>query len=338
MKSFRTKKKIILRHLSVWLGLAIFTAIAGHENVKLITAFLVTILTTMGYMFIYYTESLFIFPRFYEKSIIKMILTLLIILSLYTFENYFIFYYMIPHLGDKARYEGIPIYVLILNSAFLFVFTSMVGFGAYLNQKTKRNIRTQTAREKALLIKQLGFLKNQFNAHIIFNFLNYCYRHIHKHSKSGSEAIELFSSMLMYTLDSNPDIPVLLEEEIEYIINYLKLQKILHEDVHVDFKVEGTLKNKLIIPRILINFIENAFKHGDTTASDSPIRIVVSSYENKIELSVSNKKRTNSTMIKSTGVGNHNVLQQVKLLYKGKFEYNYADEANFYSCTLLLLD
>jgi two-component system LytT family sensor kinase len=338
MKLFQVNRKVILKHLAAWFGITIINAIIGYEGLKLTTTVLVELLCMFGSMFIYYSESLFVFPKFYEKSILKMCIALLVVLFIYICLLYFIFYYLIPKLGNKYFYDGAPIYVLILNSSFLFFLTSIVAYGAYLNRKTKRSIEIQTAREKALLLKQLGFLKNQFNSHIIFNFLNYCYSHIHKNSKSGAEAIELFSEMLAYTLDSNPDKPVLLESEIGYISSYLKLQKILHEDVQIDFRVDGDLKNKFIIPQILINFIENAFKHGDTKSSEFPITIKILSYENQIKLDVLNKKRVDSTTIKSTGVGNLNVLQQLKLLYKDKFEYNYTNEAEFYSCNLLLLN
>lgn len=338
MKRFKIDKKVVLKHLTAWIGITIINAVISYEDVKISTTLIVEILGMLGFMFIYYTESLWVFPRLSEKGIIRLGLGLLAVLFIYTLILYLTFYHLLHFLGEKYFYDDAPIYVLLLNSSFLFFITSIVAYGAYLNRKTKRAIEIQTAREKALLIKQLGFLKNQFNSHIIFNFLNYCYSHIHKNSKSGAEAIELFSGMLAYTLDSNPDKPVLLEDEIEYISSYLKLQKILHDDVQIDFKVEGDLKNKFIIPQILINFIENAFKHGDTKSSEFPIFIEVHSGENHIKFNISNRKKINSQTVKSTGVGNLNVLQQLNLLYKGKFKYSYLDETDFYSCNLLLLN
>lgn len=337
MKRFQVNRKVIFKHLTAWICITLVNAIIGYEGVKLSTAVIVEILGMLGFMFIYYTESLWVFPKLYEKGILRMGLGLLGVLTIYTSSLYFTFYHLLPYLGEKYFYDGAPIYVLILNSSFLFFLTSIVAYGAYLNRKTKRAIEIQTAREKALLIKQLGFLKNQFNSHIIFNFLNYCYSHIHKNSKSGAEAIELFSQMLAYTLESNPHTPVLLENEIDYISSYLKLQKILHNDIQVNFKVEGNVKNRFIAPQILINFIENAFKHGDTKSMEFPITIEVFSDENQIKLNVSNKKRERPLKVESTGVGITNVLQQLKLLYEDKFQYYYSNETDFYTCNLLLL-
>ena len=332
-------RKAVGKHLLAWLGITLVNAIAGYEDFKIITTILVELLMMFGYMFIYYSESLFVFPKYYKKNTIKLILGLLTVLFVWTNLMYFIFYYMISALGDvSGSYDGAPIHVLILNSTFLFFFTSMVAFGAYLNKKTKQAVEKQAAQENAFLTKQLGFLKNQFNSHIIFNFLNYCYSHIHKNSKSGAEAIELFSEMLAYTLDRNPDEPVLLEKEIEYISRYLRLQKILHEDIQIDFTVDVNSKNQLIIPQIFINFIENAFKHGETKSKQFPIKIAISSDKNVIKLNVSNKKKTDISTITSTGVGNANVLQQLELLYKNKFQYNFNNDAEFYSCDLLIIN
>jgi two-component system LytT family sensor kinase len=331
-------KKIVRKHLLAWLGITLVNAIAGYENFKIITSVLVELLLMLGYMFIYYSESLFVFPKFYKKNTIKLLIGLFTVLFVWTCIMYFIYYYMISAMGDVSIYNGDPIYVLILNSTFLCFFTSMVAFGAYLNRKTKKAIEKQAAQESAFLIKQLGFLKNQFNPHIIFNFLNYCYSHIHNNSKSGAEAIELFSEMLAYTLDRNPDEPVLLEEEIKYISSYLKLQKILHEDTQIEFTVDAVSKNQFIIPGIFINFIENAFKHGDTKSKQSPLKIAISSDRNMIKLNVSNKKKADIKSITSTGIGNTNVLQQLELLYKNKFQYRTNNDAEFYSCDLIIMN
>lgn len=331
-------KKVIRKNLLAWLGITLVNAIAGYENFKIITSILVELLMMLGYMFIYYSEFLFVFPKFYKKNNIKLSIGLFTILFVWTCIMYFIFYYMIPELGDVSSYEGVPIYVLILNSTFLCFFTSMVAFGAHLNSETKKAIEKQSAKENALLTKQLGFLKNQFNSHITFNFLNYCYSHIYKNSESGAEAIELFSEMLAYSLDRNPDEPVFLEEEISYISSYLKLQKILHEDTQIDFTIDIQSTNQPIIPRIFINFIENAFKHGDTTSKQFPIKISILSNKKVIKLTVSNKKRNDKSSIKSTGIGNMNTLQQLELLYKNKYKYIINNDPEFYSCNILIIN
>jgi LytS/YehU family sensor histidine kinase len=287
-------------------------------------------------MFVYYAEYLFIFPRFYGKNPIKLIFSIISILVIYQLINHSVFYYLVPFLGDRNIFETAPPHLLILTSSFLFFFTSIVAFGASRNKISKLNMTEQNRREKALLIKELGFYKNQFNSHITFNFLNYCYSHVQTNSKEGAKAIELFSEMLGYTFNSSPDEPVSLKKEIEYISNFIDLQKILSNGIRVNFQVQGELNNKYLLPRILINFIENAFKHGDTKSNDFPINIRLEIQENLIKLFVENKKKKKSEVISSTGFGNSNSIKQLELLYNNNYEYSHNDDENFYSCKLFL--
>ena len=60
--------------------------------------------------------------------------------------------------------------------------------------------------------------------------------------------------------ESNED-TVLLEEEINYLQNYIELQKLrFKENVHVDLHVAIDNPNHRIMPLLLISFLENAFK------------------------------------------------------------------------------
>lgn len=334
-------KEKVFRHLNVWLIITIYLDFIDHEEGRLITRILVPLLSISGYIFTYYMGYLFIFPKFYQKNYLTSILSLMLTLIVFETIHYFIYYVLISALGDKNYFDELPVSVLVLSAVFPFFFTSMIALGTHQSRVSKLKLKIQGAREKALLVKGLGFYKNQFNSHIIFNFLNYCFSHIHKDSKEGADAIEMFSNMLTYTLDSDPNKLVLLQKEIEHITSYINLQKILYKDIHVDFQVDGDPENNYIIPRILINFIENAFKHGESQSQEYPINIKLKSRNNLIELIVSNKKRKstiNKTNIETTGIGNLNVFKQLQLLYKDNYTYNFTEDFDFYSCSLQVIN
>lgn len=150
-----------------------------------------------------------------------------------------------------------------------------------LENLKKENIKVTT---------EVNFLKNQFNSHILFNFLNFCYSKIHKSSESAAEAIESFSEMLRYSSKMKVDEPVLLKKEIEYIENYIIIQKCLTEKVCIDFKYEGDISKKKILPGILVSFIENAFKYGEINNERHPIDVHLVATEDRIVFKVKNKK------------------------------------------------
>jgi two-component system, LytTR family, sensor kinase len=185
-----------------------------------------------------------------------------------------------------------------------------------------------------LLQKELNFLKNQFNSHITFNFLNFCYSKVHNLSEETAEAIDLFSSMLRYSLEIRPEQKVPLLKEIEYIKNFIELQKLLTSQVYVDFTCQGNFNDKLILPRILVTFVENAFKHGQFNKSSHPITISLKEHEDSICFKVINK-RNNKKNLNNTGIGIENVFQVLNLYYDKAYKLNISDSENdYYESTL----
>lgn len=145
-------------------------------------------------------------------------------------------------------------------------------------------------KQNILLAKELNFLKSQFNAHILFNFLNFCYSKVHKNSTVAAEAIEAFSDMLRYSLQLKPDQPVPLKKEIEYLENYICIQKCLTAMVCIDFTYDGTIHEKTILPGILVTFVEKAFKHGEINNEFFPIEIHLFADPDQIIFQVKNRK------------------------------------------------
>lgn len=120
--------------------------------------------------------------------------------------------------------------------------------------------------------------------------INFCYSKIHKSSESAAEAIESFSEMLRYSSQLKIDEPVPLKKEIEYIENYIVIQKCLTEKVCIDFKYEGEINKKKILPGLLVTFVENAFKYGEINNEQYPIEVYLFANKEQILFKVKNKK------------------------------------------------
>ena len=53
-----------------------------------------------------------------------------------------------------------------------------------------------------------------------------------------------------------------LSKEINYMQNYLELEKLRHGNkMLIDLKINGEIEDQKIAPLMLIPFIENSFKH-----------------------------------------------------------------------------
>ena len=334
MITIQLSKHEKIKHLVIWCSITIFYLIFDPWKGSFLLQIILTGLVMSSYVFAYYSFLLFIFPRFYNISTIKLILSSLVTFILFLLFDYFNYYHVPGMFGESSLFDNIPVYSLGLQYIIFFFIILIMALGAFQNRVNLKNLEHQNEKEMILLIKNLGFFKNQFNSHITFNFLNYCYSHIHKSSIEGAEAIELFSNMLRHSLGNKVDKPILLIKEIEYISDYIALHRQLNKDIQVDFHVEGNFKNQYILPYILIIFIENAFKHGEIYSVENPVTIRLETFVNSIKLNVNNKKKLIKGMITSIGIGHSNVRQQLELFYKGRYELYINEEGENYSCEL----
>lgn len=195
----------------------------------------------------------------------------------------------------------------------------------------------QSEREK--LNAELSYLKAQINPHFLFNTLNSIYSLAIQNSESTADAVVKLSGMMRYVLSESHNDFVALELEIEYIRNYIDLQRIrFGNSIQLDFEVLGGVKNKEITPLVLIPFVENAFKHGVNAEENSAIKIKLDITETKLFLSVDNNKVQHVRHIneKSSGLGIENTRNRLLFLYPSKHALIIKDLKDSFSVSLEL--
>jgi two-component system LytT family sensor kinase len=336
MDIIRLKKNEYIRHLIVWVILSLVISFIDPISGNIWMRILCTAALMMTYMFVYYAEYLYIFPCFFKKSIWKLILNLFLCFIIFEVLMHFCFFYLQRLLGGPGDFDNAPRFALFFNALFIFFFISIVAIGAYQNYISKQKIMLQDKRETTLILKELGFFKNQFNSHVTLNFLNYCYNYMHKESIEGAEVIELFSNMLKHTLNDTKDDLVPLSQEVEYLNNFITLNQKLAKDIYANLNVVGDIEDKKIAPRILITFIENAFKHGDINSPEHSLNISLEAVQDFIKLTVINKKKDTKEGIVSTGVGHYNANESLERFYKNKYVLNLKEQGEYYICELFL--
>jgi sensor histidine kinase YesM len=323
----------LLKHLTFWISLTVYACIIDPVHGSLYIQLVGTSLIMFGYAFIYYVESIFIFPRFYKKTKF-LVPTLFLTFIVFHGISYFNFQYFMENHKVITSVTGQPFWRIIISEVIIFGITSIMALGIYQRKIGIEKIKSQSEKENVILIKEIGLLRSQFNSHITFNFLNYCYSKVYKKSAEIAEAIEIFSKMLRYSLNNKISELVLLKSEIEYIEDYIKLQKLLTTETQVQFLIyDYDYRPVYIVPRVLITFIENAFKHGDLNSADFPIKIELRIAEKYLYFYVRNKKN-DVKIIEKSGIGHNNLRQQLELFYKDKYILEKEDDGTIYSSTL----
>jgi len=140
--------------------------------------------------------------------------------------------------------------------------------------------------------------------------------------------------------ESNVD-QIELDREIEYIRNYINLQKMRFSDempIKVNFVIRGDFSSCRIAPMILIQFIENAFKYGVKLGKASEISIFLSIVNRELEFTVKNPIFMNPADItkKTSGIGIENVKKRLAILYPGKHTLNIENSEKHYIVKLFM--
>ncbi|QRR00141.1 sensor histidine kinase [Dyadobacter sandarakinus] len=230
--------------------------------------------------------------------------------------------------GPQGRFNrppgGPPAMTWILPSklAIFFLIGSVSSLISILIQATNRLHKVENDQLQA----ELRQLKAQIQPHFLFNTLNSIYALAIRNDERTADTIVQLSEFLRYIIrDSNQE-HVALVTELNYINNYIGLQKArLRDAVQVDYRLDGDTNGFQIAPLILFSFIENAFKYGVNPEEDSPIGIHIKISENGLHLLVRNNKVQVSQLEASTGIGLKNTKERLRLIYPGMHELTIDD-------------
>src|ERR1051326_1279287 len=186
---------------------------------------------------------------------------------------------------------------------------------------TEEWMRSQEQRrsiEHEKLQSELSFLRTQVNPHFLFNALNNIYSLQNRHSPLTGEAILKLSGLVRYMLYEASAETVPLEKEVEYLGNYMEMQKFGLDEIAVSFDVKGDPAGKRIEPMLLVPLVENAFKHGISYVKRTPVIIRLSVTPGELDLYVENKMpEEHSSRDKTNGIGLKNLSKRLDQLYPG---------------------
>ena len=215
------------------------------------------------------------------------------------------------------------------------VLSSAIGIKIF--KDFTRNQQTVNELRSSSLEHELAYLKEQINPHFLFNALNNIYVQTRKRPEEAPESILLLSDLLRYQLYDSAQKKVRLDGEIEYLKNYLKLDKLRKsEGGNVSFTVNGYPNGHLVSPFIFLPFVENALKHG-SIGEDSFLKIQFDITETEIKFTVVNSKLAVALQEDQGGIGLPNVQRRLDLLYPDRHEITVNETAKTYETVLKII-
>jgi two-component system LytT family sensor kinase len=163
---------------------------------------------------------------------------------------------------------------------------------------------------------KLKYLRSRLNPHFLFNTLNSIYSLSLQQSDKAPEVVLKLADLMRYMIYDCDEEKISLNKEIEFIRNYIDIEKIRYK-ADVRFTVEGDTEGIMIEPFLFISFIENGFKHAfDNSYNDAFIYITIKSRPGQIVLNVINNTNidleTQAKKLPGTGIKNSKSVLELK--------------------------
>ncbi|WP_236705209.1 sensor histidine kinase, partial [Hymenobacter sp. AT01-02] len=217
----------------------------------------------------------------------------------------------------------------------------IISSGLRITSELFETERAKRELENNHLSAELAFLKSQVSPHFLFNTLNNIYSLAHLKSDDAPEAIMQLSQLMRYMLYESNAARVPLMREVEYLRNYMDLQRLRLDpsQVDIEFTVNGALDGNLIEPMLLIPFVENAFKHGISFQHPSRIAVHLTVRADTLLFTVRNSRFPEvptATHDPNSGIGLPNVRQRLNLLYPDRHQLQLHQTSNEFIVDLTL--
>jgi two-component system LytT family sensor kinase len=208
----------------------------------------------------------------------------------------------------------------IRESLWIFVNVTFATSIAFLKKIFDDNdIITSLEKDNANF--KLKYLRSQLNPHFLFNTLNSIYSLSLQKSDKTPEVVIKLADLMRYMIYDCDEEKISLNKEIEFIRNYIDIEKIRYK-ADVRFSVEGETDGIMIEPFLFISFIENGFKHAfNNSYNDAFIYITIKTGGGQIVLNVINNTNidleTQAKKIFGTGIKNSRSL--LELVYPDSY-------------------
>jgi len=194
----------------------------------------------------------------------------------------------------------------------------------------KERDRNRALREEQFKIK-LKYLKNQIQPHFFFNTLNNLYSLSLESSGKVPDVIIKLSKLMEYVLydvEGTKFVPLI--KEIDYIQNYIEIEKLRFENVEVNINIESNIDDVKVPPLLFISLVENAFKHGGLNNNKLQIKINCKIIDGWLHFEILNNFVHSHPVTNLKGIGLTNTKKRLKLIFKNNYTLEHKVKFNYY--------
>ena len=309
----------IAQNLLVWFGLFLVLALIIQAEHR----FAVAAYTMLFLMPPVYVNNLLILPLLARKK----------------------FWFLLSFIANICVFGGGSVLIIVLLNDEAIEWQKFANFGGGLLLALTFASVLKLLRDSYVLKREekeaeLKLLKAQLNPHFLFNTMNNLYGlSVLKSDKLPPLMLQL-SNLLRYSLYDTKETFVPLDKEIEYLENYIALERIRLEEVDIQFEKSTDSATGKVAPMLLIVFVENAFKHLSLTKG-SRVHVALQVSEKAIYFKCVNTidgeaKSQSNLESGQSGIGLNNVKKRLALIYPDKHQLSLEKGETDYTAELTL--
>ncbi|ALM50733.1 hypothetical protein AMR72_08385 [Flavobacterium psychrophilum] len=339
------KKYRVYRHLLIWvyLGITLFDSGDPKEFEDPYNLY-IRIMWMIYFLIMVYLNMYVLIPRYlFRGKYINYLLILVGIISVtFAMIRQVHVIYFDPH-RIIPRSVRMGVFREILAAANILTMVVFSSTAIKLFQRWQEDILKMAELEQTTLAMELKELKNQINPHFLFNMLNNVNVLVTKDPAKASLIIMKLSDFLRYQLYENNAASVQLSSEIQFLNDFMELEKIRRDDFTFRLTVNDQAYNKdefksiSLPPSLFIVFIENAIKYSIDLDNPSYVHAGFTITNNSLHFKCINSKAKEPIEFSgSGGLGLININRRLELLYGNSFVCNIKDTQYEYEVNLTL--
>lgn len=323
----KTKMYTWAIHTMVWLVLFLlplwFSSGASFTFGKVLEHFWLPLLYSG---IIFYINLFFLVPQFLFGPKTQLIpflfinILMVLVLSGIHFElRQSIFYHEPPKIIDENGQPkpAPPIQLFIYKDIISLTIPIIFSIAVFATERLIKNEQEKKDAENKKLMAELRELKYRLQPHFFFNSMNNIYSMVDIAPEKAKETLHTLSKLMRYMLYETEHDKVALNQEIEFLKQYIELMRIrFNDNVHLTVNLSPVSPQIKVAPLIFISLIENAFKHGISASQESEIVIEMRVDQDLIQFTTRNTNFSKGSQdMSGSGIGLDNLRKRLRLVY-----------------------
>ena len=296
------------------------------------------------HLILVYFNLYYLIPRLFPKKIAWYILSLALAITVVSYLRIILTYQLVTtEIWKESGLTGLELfdwnYFIEVSIGELYVIGLTMAIKLSIDYVNSIKITKELENKK--LEAELSFLRSQMQPHLFFNTLNNLYSLTLTKSEKAPETVLKLADLMSYVIYKGKSKRVALNEEIKHLYDYLDLEKLRYGDrLQSSVEITGKIEDIYIPPLILLPFVENSFKHGNTDSDSFPIDICLCIDNHSLTYMVNNNLSPTDIdfNVKDAreGIGLKNTIRRLDLLFKDQYNLEMKKDKTTFNVTLTM--